>query len=360
MEKREANIDLLRIVSMLMIVILHALGKSCVLDEVEPFTLNYYLAYFFEGISYLGVNVFILISGYFADRSVFRSKKIVLLVLEVFFYSVVIYAIMLITGNVKFSLTDLPYVFLPVLSRNYWYITVYFCFYLLSPFLGANSLSNRVLNRLLILLFILFSVIPTTFFFVDTFDLNNGYSLLWFVFLYYTGLYIKRKKDEIVLTKRLVIIGIALILFIPLSRYLIAGATQLVLGKVVGAGFFFRYESVPVFCASVFLFILFTKLRINHPLVRKTIFFLSASTVSVYLIHTNKFVKDVFWSVFGFESLMDSPLLIPYVLAVSVLVFVVCILIDKCRAAAEKAIFRNDRFGKLFGKIDSFFSKENV
>ena len=63
---RETNFDLLRIISMFMVVSLHYLSKGGVLlSFAQPFNGNTYLAYFIEMLSAPAVNLFVLLSGYF-------------------------------------------------------------------------------------------------------------------------------------------------------------------------------------------------------------------------------------------------------------------------------------------------------
>lgn len=92
-KNRQANMELLRILSMLMIIVLHCLGKSGIL-KAEAGAWNMGVTWFLEALCAGAVNVYILISGYFSVRSVFKIKKIFMLWLQVAFYSVWIYAIL--------------------------------------------------------------------------------------------------------------------------------------------------------------------------------------------------------------------------------------------------------------------------
>lgn len=67
MEKRKSNIELLRIILILLVIILHYMNISMggALGKVRPNTFDYYLDHFIESLSIVAVNVFILITGYF-------------------------------------------------------------------------------------------------------------------------------------------------------------------------------------------------------------------------------------------------------------------------------------------------------
>ena len=85
MKNRNYGIDLLRIVSMYMVVILHILGNGGVLTNLELLSLNYYSAWFLEISCYCAVNCYALITGYVMVDSKFSYKKILNLWLDVLF-----------------------------------------------------------------------------------------------------------------------------------------------------------------------------------------------------------------------------------------------------------------------------------
>ena len=65
-KKRMANIELLRILAMMMVVSLHFLAKGELLPSLTgPLNGQGYLAWFLESFSIMAVDVYVLISGYF-------------------------------------------------------------------------------------------------------------------------------------------------------------------------------------------------------------------------------------------------------------------------------------------------------
>ena len=71
--KRLANVELLRVVAMLMVVMLHYLGKGELLPVKNlHMNLTGYLAWILESLSIVAVNVYVLISGYFLVESEFK------------------------------------------------------------------------------------------------------------------------------------------------------------------------------------------------------------------------------------------------------------------------------------------------
>ena len=70
--KRNANMDFLRMISMMMVTMLHALTKSDLLPFMgNEISVNGWIAWVLEGVSAPAVNIFMLISGYFLISSKF-------------------------------------------------------------------------------------------------------------------------------------------------------------------------------------------------------------------------------------------------------------------------------------------------
>ena len=90
---RQMNLEMLRVVTMFMIITLHFLAHGGVLNVIEPPGLKYYFYWSVAGICYVAVNCYVLITGYFQSCSKFRLKKLLLLLIEVWFYSIFIYVV---------------------------------------------------------------------------------------------------------------------------------------------------------------------------------------------------------------------------------------------------------------------------
>ena len=134
--KRLANIELLRIISMFFIVLVHYLGRGGVYAAAKPLSVMYGVTTVMDAIVIVAVNVYILISGYVLAESSFKYKRLVDIVLQVFTISVGFYAIMLLLGQITFSVSGLVYAVLPILTKQYWFLSVYVGLYILMPFIN--------------------------------------------------------------------------------------------------------------------------------------------------------------------------------------------------------------------------------
>ncbi len=141
--ERKSNIELLRVLAMILIVAHHVAVHSDFGFPTDLITFNKLWIQFIELGGKIGVNIFVLISGYFGvvARSI-KPQKAIKLWLQIFTYSVVFFLISLKFLGEAFSLKTMIKDFLPITYSNWWFASTYFVLYLLSPFL------NRFLNSL--------------------------------------------------------------------------------------------------------------------------------------------------------------------------------------------------------------------
>ena len=171
--ERSSNFELLRLLCIFGILVMHTFAGIDTAASPGNMLANVFANSLFN----TGVTCFILLSGYFGIR--FDLKKLIGLDLMVIFFTVV--------GTVAlgdFGVKDLIKSCIPVLSRRYWFITCYFVLCILAPFLNqmAERLEREHFRRLLLLLLLVFSLIPT----VTTYDVmqDAGKGLAHFVMIY--------------------------------------------------------------------------------------------------------------------------------------------------------------------------------
>lgn len=77
LDKRNYGIDLLRLVSMFLIVVLHSLSRGALVG-VSPFNIHYEVGFLIEALTYCAVNCFALISGYVGVDSKLNTEELYL------------------------------------------------------------------------------------------------------------------------------------------------------------------------------------------------------------------------------------------------------------------------------------------
>lgn len=186
---RLSNIELLRIIAMFMVISVHAdywiLGVPTI-DDFRVSSFSTFTRIYIEQLTIVGVNVFVLISGWFGIRP---SKKSVLsLLFQIFFFLFGIYAIGIITGLSHFSIKSFAQCFL--FTHSYWFIKAYMGLYILSPIINRfiETSSKQVYFRTLCSLFLfqfIYGWINSEIW------INQGYSTFSFIALYLLAKYIR-------------------------------------------------------------------------------------------------------------------------------------------------------------------------
>lgn len=142
----------------------------------------------------LGVNVFVLISGYYLihnDRKIFDISKTVKFVGQVWFYSVAILIVSVICGlesMENIGIRSCIETLFPITFSQWWFASAYFVLYLIHPFLNVllRGMDKALYQKLILLLVVCWSIIPT---FTTSYYQSN--SFLWFVTLYVIAGYLR-------------------------------------------------------------------------------------------------------------------------------------------------------------------------
>ncbi len=324
---RDSNFELLRLISMIMILALHAnhqsLGEPTSTAAIaNPFQM--WTKEFLQQVCDVGVNVFVLISGWFGIRP--KKKSFFKLVFQIMFYSVGLFLIMFIMG---FRLPFLKNIQLFWLGSGYWFVPAYLILYAFSPVLNAfieNSTRSVVRN---FLLFFFFLELLYGWAFDDFANFDGGYSALSFFFLYLLARYINIYKPSIIKLDTIKMLGLF---------FLICFAGSLItLGSLLSGISFLAehihgkmqiYTSPFVIIPSVLLILIFSKVKIQS----KIINWLASSCFAIFLIHTHLMVKPTYNEVCRLIFNNNSGFL--YLLIIFMFINSValgCILIDKLR-----------------------------
>ncbi len=193
---RNANMEFLRMLSMCMVVMLHALGKSELLVNLaSEGSANGVIAGILEALSISAVNIFILISGYFLIDSGFKLGRLAELIFQMLFYSIGAFVVCLMFGirpeggiNTYFLLNTA----FPVHMDVFWFLSSYVIVYVLLPVIsgGVKAITKKQFATLIAVMLFFESILKTCLpirFEGDT----KGYDAIWFLTVFLIGAYIK-------------------------------------------------------------------------------------------------------------------------------------------------------------------------
>ena len=335
--KRDSNMELLRIVAMLLIMVVHANFRALPKPDAVAIAANpssAFLQFMTEGFAIVGVNTFVLLSGWYGIRP--RLSRFSELLFQVVFFGVICLSVSyLITKQITFN--DVLTVFM-LREGAYWFVQVYIALYLLSPVLNSfvEHATRRQFEVTLMGLFAFMFVLGWAFEAASW--INSGHSLPWFLCLYLLARYMRLHRPWFTQFRRSVDMSIYLgvVLFLTVAVFIMRHYNL--------GGILYFYTCPLVVIGAMYLLLFFSKLTLHSQIVN----WLAVSALSIYLTHSSSFVGHYYdeaircW--FYGESRMTFIL---YAALLIVAVFFGSILLDKLRLLLWHIIIRIKPFSKL-------------
>lgn len=320
---RQSNLELLRCVLMLMLLVLHfngiALKYPTTLGELN----NNYIC----GMSQLGiesltvivVNCFVLISGYFGVK--INIRKVVSLYLECLFYSMI--ALLVLHPLQDITLKQIVFSFLVFSNSPLWFITCYVGLFLFAPILN-KALMNISLKEHLYFI-ILLTILNCYLGWLWKAEMNTiGYSTMQFIYIYIIGRFLKKLDLNNIKKRRLwLVVG-----------YIVLSSLNFLMAYVcikVGWGqhtdlHAFSYNNPLIILSSCLFMILFTTFNIQSYWIN----WVAKSSLAVYIFHI------YFWDIIRNEIVTQASELsihsfLLWAISAICIIYVLAILVDKIR-----------------------------
>lgn len=363
MNKNERNmsLDVLRIIAMIMIVMLHYLGKGGALESTNRVT--YITGWLIEAFCIIAVNVYVLISGYFLVDSTFKWKKVFKIWGQVLFYSVLFFLVSMLLGK-RLNTMDTVSSFFPITTRTgYWFMTTYIFLYILSPFLNImiKNLSQKMHLRIILISALVFSVVGSFLPADNSLDSTCGTGIIWFVILYIIAAYIKLYGLKLK-GKKCIIIYIMASILICSSKM----ASTYIFRKfgipMEDFSKFYTYNSIVQLVSAVSLFIFFKDIDIKNNILKKSVKFIAPLTLGVYLIHDNFLVRrELYNGIFDSYNYTNKNIFLFITISVGsvILIFSVCIIIEYIRVTLFTIMAKTKAYSIIENKCISFGKKLN-
>lgn len=352
MIKRHMGIECLRIVSMFMIVILHTLGQGGILSNLEMFSRQYYSAWLLEIVAYCSVNCYALISGYVGINSSFKYSRIILLWLQVIFYTVVITLFFTILFPEKITGDMWLNALFPFTTKQYWYMSAYFGMFFLIPFMnaGINTFSKNKMRSFLVTVVIFYLFMPTVMG-IDTFNLGGGYSMIWLCLLYIIGGCIKKLDIVQVMSQKKAMVLFLLMIFTSWLSKCFLDAYHTEYGMT-----FVSFTSPTIFFAAVALLIFFLHIHIYNEKVVRIVNVFASISLGVYIIHVNPLIwNNIMWNFAADYANNRSIVMLIKIFIAAVVIYLGCSVIDLIR----KRIFEFLKIAERCKMIENRVEKIN-
>lgn len=192
MEKKErnSNLELYRIIMMLLIIMHHYVVNSGLIQYIEKDTWsgNSVFFYIFGMWGRTAIDCFVLITGYFMCKSNITIRKFLKLLLQIELYAIFIYVLFVISGRQPFSIVEFCKNAWPFYGIKDNFSSCFLMFYLFIPFLkilihGMNKRQHQLLIALCLFLYTGLGSIPNKFVWMNYTS--------WFCVLYIMSSYIR-------------------------------------------------------------------------------------------------------------------------------------------------------------------------
>lgn len=256
---RQSNIELLRFVSMILIMILHS----------DFFSIpNPIVRWLFVMGGDLGVNCFILISGYFTIRP--KVKSFASFIFQILFF-IVIGNLLYIWGGRDSRIS------LNILELN-WFINSYIALFFFAPVLNAfaEKATEKEFRMFLITWAIVEFILGYT---VDYLRFERGNSFQAFILIYLIARYIKLHGGKLTTFNKFTDLSICII-FIIISALLLTISKWF--GKEQGAIYYLHaYNSPFIIVACIYLLLFFTKIKLQSTIINK----IGKAAFAAFLLH---------------------------------------------------------------------------
>lgn len=321
-KERNSNIELYRIIVMLMIVAHHYVVNGSGLADImseNPYDANTIFYRIFGAWGKTGINCFVLITGYFMCKSNITLTKFLKLFSQVLCYGIVLFCILCLSGYTSFTLKRLVIACFPIYAVKQDFTSAFLLVYLFIPFLNVfiNSINKKMHLYIIGLMLLIYTVMP-----MMLFPVSYNY-VSWFIALYLISSYIRfygLPYNDSAKKWGLITLTIYLVSILSIVSPLIVNRQ---------CTYFFVSDSNHIFALllSVSSFMFFKNIQIRHNRVINTI---ASTTFGIFLIHTHSNgMRVLIWNrIFDSPGHYSTPL---YAVFAVMILFVVCSLIDLIR-----------------------------
>ena len=322
---RESNLELLRIISMMLVLLVHYLPLRALttLDVLSNNPLKAFFNLEMHSIAIVCVHCFILISGFFGIRQ--RTQSFLSFLFQLLFWAVAGYVIAKSIDS--YFMLSQSYNVTNLLGwyKGRWFVSAYLTLYVLSPLINSfieKSSEDELLK--FILAFYAFSTIYGYCF--GSKEFATGLSAISLVGLYLIGAWLRKSNNKIVQWDK----RYDLLSFVLCTLVLTFGSAFLL--KVGITKSIYGYLNPIVIIESMFLFQFFRKLNIGRV---KWINWLAASAFSVFLSHCHPFLGGYCNRLWSYLNNYGG---IIYVVISMGTIFLLSVLIDKIRMLIWNAL----------------------
>lgn len=333
---RKSNFELLRILLMYGIVLSHFASHG-VWDGAD--SSNRTTVTLLMGLGPIGVDAFIILTGYFGVHKRFSLTNIMKVLVPTGFWMLFFNALTLF----------LPFA-QPTISQRLeipWFIIGYCSLQVFVPWLNMLCSNTR---RESLLCFLTFGFAFLSFITITTGTSFFYSNLSWFCLLYIVGGYISLHLPRLTIRRA----GTLLVLSVLIHCFFFA-----VTNSILGRGFPFSpqsltYRNTPsIFAIAVCVFLLFREIDLGY---NKTINQLASYTLGVYIISDNAIVRNAIWTPLSKLGSLEYFAFVVSGCICALFVYLLCTMLEAIRTKVNAHSFLPDGLGGEFLALDNRYA----
>lgn len=330
--QRDSNLELFRIITMLLIIAHHYVVNSGLTEAdgpiySDPLSAPSLFLLLFGAWGKIGINCFVLITGYFMCEAAIRPRKFIKLLLEIMFYKCVIQTVFWGTGYEAFSIKALAKMLLPIPSVTSNFAGCFLLFYLSIPFLNllAHAMNEKQHLRLLALLLFIYTFFGT----VPLLHINMNY-VSWFAVLYFLASYMRLYPKKIFGKTAFWGWMALLALFISGCSVIACAWLGMKMGRNMAFAFVTDSNTFLAVATALCAFLFFKNLRIKRSVFINTV---ASSVFGVLMIHANSdTMRQWLWrDTLNNVGAYGKPWMAAHAIGSVIGIFAICAALDQLR-----------------------------
>lgn len=350
--ERQSNLELLRIICMILIVSLHFITQSGIQKNDTLFHLAFYT--FLRSFGRIACSVFVMIGAWFLVDSSFKMERIVKLWLTVFVYVLPITLICKYVVGIEVDYEEMFKCFFPIQRAPLWFAGYYMILLLEMPLLNCvikASSKNKLLGFL-----IMFGGLMFGFSTLTRRDGIIGHNLTWFPYLYLLTGYFKRYPCKL-FTKQWFNILMGGGIYVLLCSLIILCSRNDKYAVIKDYADFYRsrFWTLPDLLCAIGIFFFFMNLKVSY---HKWINSVASTTFGIYVIHQVPVFYPYLWSgIFHTEKYIGTKMQCWFTLFVIWTTFIGGMLIEFVRLKWIMPFLMRP-FKRICMKIDTFVNDD--
>lgn len=313
---RDSNIELLRIIAMLLIIIHHIVIHTNIYLYIGE---NHFASLVLLTGGKIAVIIYILIMGYYSKKSKFNISRPINIIIKVVVYSI----LFMIIFNKNNFLNIKEY-------KQYWFINTWLILFMLEPIIKICEREIPTKIQKMIFMWI------TIFFLVPIRRISD---IEAFIYIYLCGRHILPKFVKI-FDKQILNIFAIIVLYLALIAFNLGLRP---------------YTTIIPLVTSMIIFTLFANLKIKSNIINE----IAKHTIGVYLIHDNQYVRNrIIAKKLNIVNIFYTQYFLIGTIGISIIIFIICTILDYIVSKIiENSVFKIKKLNEIILKINNKVNK---